>query len=90
METTVPLPFIPHVEFAGGNPFPEGLTRDQVATLGLLYFSPKDGEIDKLLGFLKQHVDIQAFVNVSAVSSLEDIVSILDAGARRVFVQSTQ
>lgn len=90
MDTTIPLPFLPHVEFDGGAPFPEGLTRDQTAFLGCVYFSPKDAEVDQLLGFLKQHVNIQSYVNISALSSLDDIVSILDAGARTVFAQSAQ
>jgi phosphoribosyl-ATP pyrophosphohydrolase/phosphoribosyl-AMP cyclohydrolase/histidinol dehydrogenase len=90
METTIPLPFVPQVDFAQATLFSEGLTRDQLVSLGCVYVSPKDADVNKLLDFLQQHVSMQTLVNVSAISSLEDIVSILDAGARTVFVQSSQ
>jgi phosphoribosyl-ATP pyrophosphohydrolase/phosphoribosyl-AMP cyclohydrolase/histidinol dehydrogenase len=90
METTIPLPFVPYVDFAAGAPFQEGLTREQLGYLGCVYFSVNDSEVEKLLGFLQRHVSIQAYVNASQVSSTEAIVSVLDAGARKVFVQSSQ
>jgi phosphoribosyl-ATP pyrophosphohydrolase/phosphoribosyl-AMP cyclohydrolase/histidinol dehydrogenase len=90
MEATVPLPFIVHVDLAGGPLFQEGLTRKQLGYLGCIYFTTRDNEVDQLLGFLQRHVYMQTYVNATNVSTLDSIISILDAGARTVFVQQSR
>ncbi|EGY15712.1 hypothetical protein VD0002_g6146 [Verticillium dahliae] len=76
METTLPFPFVISV-----GTFPEGLTREQVSVLGAPFFDADDKT-------LASNTDFQAYFDVSAVQSYEDIVSLLDRGARRVFVDT--
>jgi len=90
METTIPLPLIPYVDLAGGPPFQAGLKREQLGYLGCVYFSVTDNELEQLLGFLKGHNSIQSYVNASKISSEDDLISILDYGARTVFVTQKQ
>lgn len=90
METTIPLPLVPFVDIPLDNPFQKGITREQVASLGCIYFAVQDSFVKKLLGFLKQHVAIQSYVNVTAITSTDDVLSILDSGARKIFVQPSQ
>lgn len=91
METIIPLPLIPHVDLAGGiTPFHEGLTREQLGFLGCVYLTVGDDEVEKVLGFLQRHVSILAYVNAANISTLDSILSILDAGAHTVFVQPSR
>ncbi len=91
METTLPLPFLPSVDLGKGAAESEnGLTRKQLSYLGCVHFAASRENIDMLLQFLQTHFSIEAFVDVTAIDSTEDIVTILDAGARKVFVKSTQ
>ena len=91
MDTTLPLPFLPSVDLAKGPvESKEGLTRQQLSYLGCVYFTATTDTIDNLLQFLQRHVSIEAFVNVTAIESKDDIVTILDAGARKVFVAAGQ
>lgn len=90
METTIPLPFIPQVDLSSSDAFQEGLTRPQLGYLGCVYFTVRDNDVDKLLGFLQRHISIKAYVEASALTSTDSIISILDAGARTVFVQASR
>jgi phosphoribosyl-ATP pyrophosphohydrolase / phosphoribosyl-AMP cyclohydrolase / histidinol dehydrogenase len=90
MGTTLPLPLIAHIDLTRGPPFQEGLTREQLSYLSCVYFTIGDNEVDKLLGFLRHHVSMQAYINATNISALDSIISILDAGARIVFVQSSR
>lgn len=90
METTIPLPFLVHLDLTKGPPFPNGLPRPQVGYLGCVYFTLGDNEIDKPIRFLQQHGSMKAYVNATKITSLDVIVSILDAGARKVFVSPAQ
>jgi phosphoribosyl-ATP pyrophosphohydrolase / phosphoribosyl-AMP cyclohydrolase / histidinol dehydrogenase len=91
METTLPLPFLPSVDLGKGAAESEnGLTRKQLSYLGCVHFAASSENVDTLLQFLQRHFSIEAFVDVTAIDSAEDIVTILDAGARKVFVKSTQ
>lgn len=91
METTVPLPFIPSVDLGdGASESAEGLSRNQLAYLGIIYFAASNENVDTVLGFLQGHTTIEAYVDVTAVLSTDDIISILDAGARKVFVKLGQ
>ncbi|KAI9744431.1 MAG: trifunctional histidinol dehydrogenase [Claussenomyces sp. TS43310] len=90
MDTTIPLPIIPYVPLSRAPSSQEGLNRYQLAYLGCAYFSITDEELDTLLGFLQRHIYVQTYVNAAKVTSIESIVSLLDAGARTVFVASSQ
>jgi phosphoribosyl-ATP pyrophosphohydrolase/phosphoribosyl-AMP cyclohydrolase/histidinol dehydrogenase len=89
METTIPLPLIPSVDLSSGPSSDAGLTRQQLGYLGCVYFTVTDQTIDKLLGFLQRHVSVKAFIDATAVAEA-DIVTLLDAGARTVFVKESQ
>ena len=67
-----------------------GLSRIQLSYLGCVYFAVKSQTVDVTLDFLQKHTSIEAYVDVRGVESTEDVVSILDAGARKVFVSSSQ
>lgn len=90
MDTTVVLPLIPSVDLAIAPGSTGGLTREQLSYLGCVHIVAKDENIDKLLQFLQRHVSIDAYVDVTAVESIDDIISILDAGARKIFVRAAQ
>jgi phosphoribosyl-ATP pyrophosphohydrolase / phosphoribosyl-AMP cyclohydrolase / histidinol dehydrogenase len=90
METTDPLPLIASVDITLGPPFQKGVTRDQCSLLGCVFFTINDSKVQRLLGFLNQHVEKRGYVNVTALTSLDSIISILDAGAHTVFVGSSQ
>ncbi len=90
MDTIDPLPLVPSVDITLGPPFQSGITRDQSSLLGCIFFTINDGKVQRLLGFLKQHVEKRGYVNVTAVTSLDSIESILDAGAHTVFVTRSQ
>jgi phosphoribosyl-ATP pyrophosphohydrolase / phosphoribosyl-AMP cyclohydrolase / histidinol dehydrogenase len=85
METTLPLPFLASVNLGKGKSN-QGLTRTQLSYLGCVHLTANKEIIDTLLQFLKAHVEIEAYIDVTAIDSVEDIISILDAGARKVFV----
>ncbi|KAM0284276.1 hypothetical protein ACHAQH_002067 [Verticillium albo-atrum] len=76
METTLPFPFV-----IGVGASSEGLTREQVSVLGRPFFDADDKT-------LASNTDFQGYFDVTSVQSYEDIVSLLDRGARRVFVNT--
>ncbi|CZR55077.1 probable histidine biosynthesis trifunctional protein [Phialocephala subalpina] len=87
MDTTLPLPFLPSVDLSTP-PTADAdseFTSKQLSYLGCIFFSANDSNIDQLLGFLQGHVSIEAYVDVSDITSTEDIVTILDSGASKVF-----
>ena len=91
MDTTLPLPFLPSVDLGKGATESEnGLTRKQLSYLGCVHFAATSQNVDTLLQFLQRHVSIEAYVDVTEIESAEDIVTILDAGARNVFVKPSQ
>jgi phosphoribosyl-ATP pyrophosphohydrolase / phosphoribosyl-AMP cyclohydrolase / histidinol dehydrogenase len=91
MDTTLPLPFLPSVDLGKGPAESEnGLTRKQLSYLGCVHFAATTENVDTLLQVLQRHVSIEAYVDVTAIESTEDIVAILDAGARKVFVKPSQ
>jgi phosphoribosyl-ATP pyrophosphohydrolase/phosphoribosyl-AMP cyclohydrolase/histidinol dehydrogenase len=87
METTIPLPFIPSVDLNVGLANPDGLSRDQVGYLGVVYFAVTTETVDKLLGFLQRHIYMQTYVGAPQLNE-EDVIALLDAGAKTVFVKS--
>jgi phosphoribosyl-ATP pyrophosphohydrolase/phosphoribosyl-AMP cyclohydrolase/histidinol dehydrogenase len=91
MDTTLPLPFLPSVDLAKGpSESKEGLKRNQLSFLGCVHFAATTSTVDTLLQFLQRHVSIEAYVDVTGIESIEDIVTILDAGARKVFATAAQ
>ncbi|KAM3066033.1 trifunctional histidinol dehydrogenase [Clarireedia jacksonii] len=91
MEVSSPLPFIPSVDLGNGPADSKvGLTRNQLSYLGCVYFTANNDNLEILFSFLERHIAITAYVDASAVTSTEDIITILDAGARTVFVKPSQ
>ena len=91
METTLPLPFLPSVDLGkSATESKEGLTRHQLAHLGCVHFAASNDNVDTLLRFLQKHISIETYIDVRGIDSIEDIVSLLDAGARKIFVKSSQ
>jgi phosphoribosyl-ATP pyrophosphohydrolase/phosphoribosyl-AMP cyclohydrolase/histidinol dehydrogenase len=91
METTLPLPFLPSVDLGkGATEAEEGLTRIQLSYLGCVHFTASDETLDILLQFLQRHSSIESYVDVTSISSEADVITVLDAGARKVFVKSAQ
>jgi len=91
MDTTLPLPFLPSVDLSNGpTESKEGLNRNQLSYLGCVYFSATKETVDTLLHFLQKHIGTEAYVNVTSIDSTDDLVSILDAGARKIFVNASQ
>ena len=89
METTISLPLIPSVDLATAQGDNAGLTRHQLGYLGLIYFTVTEDNIEKALGFLQRHVSMKAYADCTALNGA-DVLSILDAGARTVFVKDSQ
>ncbi|KAK3383708.1 histidinol dehydrogenase-domain-containing protein [Lasiosphaeria ovina] len=92
MESTLPLPFLVSVAVPPGlGGEIEGLTREEVSCLGCVFFQVAPPAVDKILRFLKRHnVEFHPFFDVTRLESRGDIVSLLDAGARKVFVHPEQ
>lgn len=92
METTLPVPFLPSADLQNGSyGVKDGLTRSQISYLGCLYWAGANtSSVDILLRFLQEKGSIETFVDASAIDSKDDIISILDAGANKVFVTPKQ
>ncbi|KAJ0115793.1 histidine biosynthesis trifunctional protein [Diaporthe amygdali] len=88
METTLPLPFLISVAVLPGLAGPEGLSRDEISRLGSVFAEVTPDNLDQTLAFLSQHnVDFLPFLDVTRLDSRDDVLSLLDAGARKVFVK---
>ena len=90
METKLPLPFLPSVDLGREPLSTDGLTGNQLSYLGCVYLAANNSSVDKLLQFLQSDVSIEAYVDVRSIDSIDDVVSILDSGARKVFVNAPQ
>lgn len=87
METTLPFPFLISVSVPPGLAHLEGLTREQVSALGAPFFHATSQTLDKFHRFLKRHnAEFRGYFDVTALDSADDVLSLLDAGARQVFV----
>ncbi|KAI0466124.1 histidinol dehydrogenase [Xylaria cf. heliscus] len=88
METILPLPFLISVAVPPGLASSEGLSRDEVSCLGCVFFDVTPGNLGILIKLLGQHnSEFQTFFDATALESRDDILSLLDHGARRIFVQ---
>ncbi|KAK3945406.1 histidinol dehydrogenase-domain-containing protein [Diplogelasinospora grovesii] len=92
METTLPLPFLVSVAVPPGlNGIKEGLNREEVSCLGCVFFEITPGPLEKILRFLKRHnTEFQPFFDVTRLDSKDDVITLLDGGARKVFVEPEQ
>lgn len=91
METTLPLPFLVSVAVPPGLAGAEGLSREEVSCLGTVFFEVTPKSLEKIHSFLRQHnVEFLPFLDVTRLESKEDVLSLLDAGARKVFVKPEQ
>lgn len=92
METTLPLPFLVSVAVPPGlNDAKEGLSREEVSCLGAVFFQVTPPIVEKILRFLGRHnTEFHPYFDVTRLESRDDVVSLLDAGARKVFVAPEQ
>ncbi|KAF3764730.1 histidine biosynthesis trifunctional-protein [Cryphonectria parasitica EP155] len=91
METTLPVPFLVSVAIPPGLIGTEGLSREEVSCLGAVFFQVTQENLEQTQRFLAQHnVDSQSFLDVTQLESKDDVLALLDAGARRVFVKPKQ
>ncbi|KAH7389124.1 histidinol dehydrogenase-domain-containing protein [Cadophora sp. MPI-SDFR-AT-0126] len=91
MDTTCPLPFLASVDFTKEAVKCEDcLTPTQLSYLGCVHLTASSQTIDGLLEYLQVNPSLEAYVDVSEIESTDDILTILDAGARKIFVKSTQ
>lgn len=89
MESTLPLPFLISVEASIGLTGAEGLSRDEVSCLGTVFVEVTPETVDKAVHML-QTLQVDLFLDVSQLESQNDVLNLLDAGARRVFVKSEE
>ncbi|KAI0169103.1 histidine biosynthesis trifunctional-protein [Hypoxylon sp. FL1284] len=92
METTLPLPFLISVDdplnwFSSDEQ--QGLDRVEVSCLGCLFFEVTQQNFDKLLEHLDRlgSATLSIYFDATGLESRDDIVTLLDHGARKVFVQ---
>ncbi|KAK4659575.1 trifunctional histidinol dehydrogenase [Podospora pseudocomata] len=92
MESTLPLPFLISVNVPPGlGGEKEGLNREEVSCLGTVFFTVKPQTYEKIFRFLGRHnTEFQPFFDVTQLESRDDVVSLIDAGARKVFVRPEQ
>ncbi|KAK3177606.1 trifunctional histidinol dehydrogenase, partial [Lecanicillium sp. MT-2017a] len=87
METELPLPFLVSVAVPPGLANLDGLTREEVSILGSPFLEAKPQLLEKLSRFFKRHsYEFQAHLDATGLDSQDDVISLLDRGARRVFV----
>ncbi|KAI8963623.1 histidine biosynthesis trifunctional-protein [Daldinia sp. FL1419] len=92
METTLPLPFLISVPVPPNWTSSEegqGLSQEEVSCLGCVYFEVTRQNFEELLDNLSQHntATLFTYFDATGLESRDDIVTLLDHGARKVFVQ---
>lgn len=91
METVLPLPFLVSVAVPPGLANLDGLTREEVSVLACPFIEAKPQLLEKLGRFFGRHnYEFQAHLDVTSFESTDDVISLLDRGARRVFVKPEQ
>jgi phosphoribosyl-ATP pyrophosphohydrolase/phosphoribosyl-AMP cyclohydrolase/histidinol dehydrogenase len=82
------LPLLPSISITE---FDAQQRQKWLSHLGSIYTTVTSQNFDHAIKLLQQHVsDFAVYVNVTTLSSLDDVVSLLDAGAAKVFVSYTQ
>ncbi|KAI1771154.1 histidine biosynthesis trifunctional-protein [Hypoxylon cercidicola] len=93
METTLPLPFLISVDvppsWASSEKGQQGLNREEVSCLGCVFFEVTQQNFDKLLNQLDElnSAALHTYFDATGLESKDDVVTLLDHGARKVFVQ---
>lgn len=87
METTLPLPFLVSVTADFSQSTTEGLNLNELSCLGNVFLEVTPGSVDKALQMLKTF-NADLFLDVSQLESKDDVLNLLDAGARQVFVKT--
>ncbi|KAI1338348.1 histidinol dehydrogenase-domain-containing protein [Xylariaceae sp. FL0016] len=88
MESTLPLPFLVSVAVPPGLAASKGLNREEVSCLGCVFFDVTPKNLEKILSHLRQHsTEFQVFLDATSLESKDDIISLLDHGGKKVFVQ---
>lgn len=91
MESTLPVPFVVGVASPSELGTAEGLSRDEISFLGTVFFKVTPKTFDEVLQFLQQSsADTLSFLDVTQLQSKDGVLSLLDAGARKVFVKPEQ
>lgn len=89
MESTLPLPFI--VDASANLTGDEGLSKEQLACLGTIFFEVTPQNLGALKNFLEPSTfNFEPYLDVTQLESTDDILSLLDGGARKVFVKPEQ
>ncbi|KAG6008757.1 imidazoleglycerol-phosphate dehydratase [Claviceps maximensis] len=87
METELPLPFLISVAVPPGLAKLDGLTREEVSLLGNPFLQATPAVQEKLIRFFNRHnYEFHAHVDATALESHDDVLALLDRGARKVFV----
>lgn len=87
MESELPLPFLISVAIPPGLAHLDGLTREEVSLLGNPFLEASPAVRDKLARFFNRHnYEFHAHVDASTLKSPQDVIALLDRGARKVFV----
>ncbi|KAL6876593.1 histidinol dehydrogenase domain-containing protein [Trichoderma novae-zelandiae] len=87
METVLPLPFLVSVAVPPGLANLDGLSREEVSILASPFLEASPQILDKLSRFFKRHSsEFHAHVDASLLSNTDDVLALLDGGARTVFV----
>lgn len=87
METTLPLPFLVSVAVPPGLAKLDGLNREEVSILGAPFFEAQPNILEKLSRFLGRHNhEFYAHMDVTNLTSADEVISLLNEGTRRVFV----
>ncbi|KAG8420693.1 trifunctional histidinol dehydrogenase [Metarhizium acridum] len=87
MQTELPLPFLVSVAVPPGLANLDGLTREEVSLLGNPFLQATPKIQDKLLRFFNRHsYEFHAHLDATSLESQDDVIALLDRGARKVFV----
>lgn len=87
METVLPLPFLVSVAVPPGLANLDGLNREEVSLLGSPFLEATPKILDKLSRFFRRHsYEFHAHLDATGLESPDDVIALLDRGARRVFV----
>ncbi|PKS12811.1 hypothetical protein jhhlp_001023 [Lomentospora prolificans] len=85
METTLPFPFLISIPSTGLDNS-EGLTKSEVSVLGCPFVEAGSDLKDETWRSLRRSNDFHPHFDVSKLESKDDVLNLLDRGARRVFV----
>ncbi|POR32724.1 Histidine biosynthesis trifunctional protein [Tolypocladium paradoxum] len=87
METELPLPFLVSVAIPPGLANLQGLNREEVSLLGNPFLEATSGTQEKLSRFFNRHnYEFFAHVDATGLASQDDVIALLDGGARKAFV----